>query len=76
LERICDVLDCQPGDLLSYEKNSNWSILPLFKDNSWLYRQVMFRSIYYWYLNKVNLKSNSNLLFQYVHIIWSLQINV
>jgi putative transcriptional regulator len=23
LERICDVLDCQPGDLLSYEKNSN-----------------------------------------------------
>jgi putative transcriptional regulator len=22
LERLCEVLDCQPGDLLSYEKNS------------------------------------------------------
>ncbi len=22
LERLCEVLDCQPGDLLSFEKNS------------------------------------------------------
>jgi putative transcriptional regulator len=22
LEQLCEVLDCQPGDLLSYEKNS------------------------------------------------------
>ena len=23
LERLCEVLDCQPGDLLSFERNAN-----------------------------------------------------
>ena len=25
LEKLCEVLDCQPGDLLSFEKSSNTS---------------------------------------------------
>jgi putative transcriptional regulator len=29
LERLCEVLDCQPSDLLSYEKGSDSSAIPM-----------------------------------------------
>ena len=34
LDKICEVLDCQPGDILEYERRDKRKVIPLFLDYS------------------------------------------
>ena len=34
LVAICEALDCQPGDLLEYDKNADFSVEQFFKKNN------------------------------------------